>query len=690
MNQSPLKLKPKPLPQFDRAVHKNKNKNNNNNNNVEDAAAKMEISPPIVTKKKKRALLKQIDSLPNKKKNSNNNNNNNNSSNRTSLNENENENDWDLWAPPKKRARFLDRVSSLKPKESLILLASSAAPGSQPHRDSSVLELEHECLTTTTKLSSSPKSQIPSENNDNDDDSIGIDDWRPPMTNSNPTMAPALTHLTFLSKNAIQLQIQLQPASVASRPQEEEAADDFSSSSSSSSPSSSHDDEASMMEAHHDPRSVPRQPSRRHEDDHPEDPSIPEWTSFSSPSSTTSTSTSTQPPRTTACTPSKSRPPAGPPVVSSVQVQVQIQVPPPSHGLPQVRLDETLSCSKCEASHRHYLMYQKLKQCPPAPAPASASASASRPRETNRRSTRLLQENNSIPTPTLEFLCSICWEQQQQQQQQTDDEDGDGAHHEEHTDSSFSSSTESSFGSSPTTITTPPLETTTTTTTTTTTLLLQYLDSVENELELCAISIDHAFLESLECQVRNELIDGLLLVRKRKEGRLSEHGNDNDNDNYDDEQQLKWLMTTNVQEIECLVLEEMDSFQDQWQQHYDLVQCTRNVLVQQLQKVPTPSVQHAEASTSASVSASGDDLNDVVLAYYHWRNRNLFYNDDENHNHNNNYNNSNIPRWKLLADQALDLRDKQLGLGPGHFWGAQGELSICTACRHACRKTWLV
>jgi hypothetical protein len=198
--------------------------------------------------------------------------------------------------------------------------------------------------------------------------------------------------------------------------------------------------------------------------------------------------------------------------------------------------------------------------------------------------------------------------------------------------------------------------------TTTTTLLLQYLDSVENELEACAICSDDVFLESLTCQVRNELIDTKMMDNDgRMNVQLQQVGHHHRQDDNDSDM-LLLLMDTDVQEIENFVLEEMELFQDQWQQHYDLIEHTRNVLVQQLQ-----SQLQLQLPISLNKEVSGDDsLEDAVLAYYHWRNRNLFH--DEGININNH-----SPRWKVLADQALDLRDKQHGLGPGHFWGAQGE-----------------
>jgi hypothetical protein len=34
------------------------------------------------------------------------------------------------------------------------------------------------------------------------------------------------------------------------------------------------------------------------------------------------------------------------------------------------------------------------------------------------------------------------------------------------------------------------------------------------------------------------------------------------------------------------------------------------------------------------------------------------------------------PQWKTRADQSLDERDRKAGLGPGHFWGANGKQVI--------------
>ena len=117
----------------------------------------------------------------------------------------------------------------------------------------------------------------------------------------------------------------------------------------------------------------------------------------------------------------------------------------------------------------------------------------------------------------------------------------------------------------------------------------------------------------------------------------------------------------------------MDLFQDQWQRHCDLVESARNVLVQQLQLQTQVQVPLGEETSASS------DLDDVALACCHWRNCNLLHDDEGDTNATNtntNTNNADISRWKLLVDQALDMRDEQRGLGPGHFWGAQGECCV--------------
>ena len=204
-----------------------------------------------------------------------------------------------------------------------------------------------------------------------------------------------------------------------------------------------------MDDAH---RPTAQQPPPPHEsasscvDDHPKDPSIPELTSFSlSPSSASSCCTSTG----GQCTRD-----AGSPVTLLV-----------SPDTPKACLDETLSCSKCEASHRFYLMHHKSK-----------SPQASPPADAKQRSARLFQESTTMPT--LEFLCSTCWEQQEQSVAATarsavvNDCNGDDV----------ASCPESSLGAS------PPQTTT----------LFWRLDSVENGLELCShLHRPCLFLESL-------------------------------------------------------------------------------------------------------------------------------------------------------------------------------------------------
>jgi hypothetical protein len=99
--------------------------------------------------------------------------------------------------------------------------------------------------------------------------------------------------------------------------------------------------------------------------------------------------------------------------------------------------------------------------------------------------------------------------------------------------------------------------------------------------------------------------------------------------------------------IETTVDRDTQIYIELWQRHWDLLAETVEV------------VQHA-------LEVQGDEACDVLLAYHQWRGRPPL--DDEK---------TPIaePAWKLSADRALNKRDIDAGVAPGHFWGSSSSSS---------------
>ena len=117
--------------------------------------------------------------------------------------------------------------------------------------------------------------------------------------------------------------------------------------------------------------------------------------------------------------------------------------------------------------------------------------------------------------------------------------------------------------------------------------------------------------------------------------------------------------------IQSIVDRDTKIYIDLWQRHWDLLAETVVVL------------QHA-------LEVQGDDACDIVLAYYQWRSRPRPSRPLEASPKRRGRvtatpptTTTTEPAWKLSADQALNQRDIEAGVGPGHFWGSSS--SLCTS-----------
>ena len=116
--------------------------------------------------------------------------------------------------------------------------------------------------------------------------------------------------------------------------------------------------------------------------------------------------------------------------------------------------------------------------------------------------------------------------------------------------------------------------------------------------------------------------------------------------------------------IQSIVDRDTKIYMDLWQRHWDLLAETVVVL------------QHA-------LEVQGDDACDIVLAYYQWRSRPHPSRPlEETPKRRRGVTGTpptttTEPAWKLTADQALNQRDIEAGVGPGHFWGSSS--SLCTS-----------
>jgi hypothetical protein len=157
---------------------------------------------------------------------------------------------------------------------------------------------------------------------------------------------------------------------------------------------------------------------------------------------------------------------------------------------------------------------------------------------------------------------------------------------------------------------------------------LSLLHAIEDELELCALSLTEDAMKTLEANIHRELQPGNYTTQQQQQQQ---------EEDYHDKDAVRQL-----------VMEEVLQVRQLWQAHWGLLTETVHVLHSALD-----SYSHATAEQH-------QEDNVLLLSYYQWRASHQPRNGDH-------------PRWKTSADQELDQRDINEKVGPGHFWGAYGE-----------------
>jgi hypothetical protein len=293
---------------------------------------------------------------------------------------------------------------------------------------------------------------------------------------------------------------------------------------------------------------------------------------------------------------------------------------PPRVAIAHARLDSSLECCSCRASHSLYLMYPIIKTL-----------------DTWNESSK--------------FLCSLCFEDDSttnntsrgdpttdQEEQDASagaaDEDEDenedtskihSLHPHQYEDRQQESSSENAIVRRSVRrqaqITTSLIREMTCDVQ----ACLDLLHVVEDEMELAAISLSEDFRTDLEASIRREVSPPHC-----SRGRGSTTTSTKD--------------LAALEKVETTIAEELKLHDALWQTHWDLLMDTTTVLQEALE-------------------SEGDLECDLLLAYYQWRAGHRLPQGEVNL----------PPAWKVQADESLNQRDIKAGFGPGYFWGASGK-----------------
>ena len=269
-------------------------------------------------------------------------------------------------------------------------------------------------------------------------------------------------------------------------------------------------------------------------------------------------------------------------------------------ALVHARLDSSLQCSWCQASHTLYLMYPIIKTL-----------------DTWNKSSK--------------FLCSQCFSRSDGHPVEEEEEDDDEEEAEKDDGELIPVLLPSlltqrqtprrlSLGQPKPKASRPKTTCLIQETSCNVPACLDLLQAVEEELDVAARSLSEDCRPALAASIRQEL--------------LARHGS---NPNASAKKQLEMIQQS--------VEEELDLHDELWQAHWDLLQDTASVL-------------------QAALDSEGGEECDLLLAYYQWRADQCRPQETAVGN--------DLPTWKRRADQVLNERDMQQGVGPGHFWGASG------------------
>jgi hypothetical protein len=208
-------------------------------------------------------------------------------------------------------------------------------------------------------------------------------------------------------------------------------------------------------------------------------------------------------------------------------------------------------------------------------------------------------------------------------------------------------------------ITSTAMPITATTSQPSTTQVLQQLHAIEDELEACHLALEDSYMERLRAEIEVELVS---------EGQGNGCNGSSAASIFNPKSHKKKRKWDNVQDLQMATGEELQLVRDQWENHYDLLDETRQVLHGIMEQTnpaylqmyyhwrwnhphhrPSPSKGNTKNETSTPTTTGRGLTTSPTTAFETVE-----------------------PKWKQEADAALNKRDALLGVGPGHFRGAQG------------------